>query len=75
MQRVQEELGDLMFSGVNLARFLDADAETLMRNANHKFERRFRVVEALAKQKQRNLQDCSLDELEMFWCEAKKTIA
>ena len=74
MQRVQEELGDLMFSGVNLARFLDADAETLMRNANHKFERRFRVVEALAKQKQRSLQDCSLDELESFWCEAKKTI-
>lgn len=72
-ERVQEELGDLMFSGVNLARFLDADAETLLRNANHKFESRFRVVEDLAKQKQRNLQDCSLDELESLWREAKKT--
>ena len=73
-ERLQEELGDLMFSGVNLARFLDADAETLVRNANHKFESRFRVVEALAKQKQCNLQDCSLDELESFWRKAKETI-
>jgi len=73
-ERLQEELGDLMFSGVNLARFLDADAETLVRNANHKFESRFRVVEALAKQKPCNLQDCSLDELESFWRKAKETI-
>ena len=71
-ERLQEELGDLMFSGVNLARFLDADAETLVRSANHKFERRFRLVEALAKQKQHELQDCSLDELESLWREAKK---
>ena len=74
-ERLQEELGDLMFSGVNLARFLDADAETLVRNANHKFESRFRVVEALAKQRQRDLQDCSLDELDSLWREAKKTVA
>jgi len=74
MERLQEELGDLMFSGINLARFLDADAETLVRNASHKFERRFRVVEVLAKHKQSDLQDCSLDELESLWREAKKTI-
>jgi MazG family protein len=73
-ERLQEELGDLMFSGVNLARFLDADAETLVRNASHKFESRFRVVEALAKQQQCALQDCCLDELEALWREAKNTI-
>jgi MazG family protein len=73
-ERLQEELGDLMFSGVNLARFLDADAETLVRNASHKFERRFRMVEALAKQKQCDMQDCCLEELESFWRKAKETI-
>ena len=72
-ERLQEELGDLLFSGVNLARFLDADAETLLRNASHKFESRFRLVEVLAKQKQRDMQDCSLDELESLWQQAKKT--
>lgn len=74
-ERLQEELGDLMFSGVNLARFLESDAETLVRTASHKFERRFRLVEDLAKRKQLDLQDCSLDELDSLWCEAKKTIA
>jgi MazG family protein len=72
-ERLQEELGDLLFSGVNLARFLDADAETLLRNASHKFESRFRLVEVLAKQKQRDMRDCSLDELESLWQQAKKT--
>ena len=73
-ERVQEELGDLMFSGVNLARFLDADAETLLRNASHKFESRFRLVESLVQQEQRNLRDCTLDELEEYWQTAKKSI-
>ena len=53
--RLQEELGDLLFSCVNLARFLDADAESLVRDANHKFEARFRSVEALARQRRRAL--------------------
>ena len=73
-ERLQEELGDLMFSGVNLARFLESDAETLVRTASHKFERRFRLVEDLAKQKQLDLQDCSLDELDSLWCDAKKQL-
>ena len=72
-QRLQEELGDLMFSGVNLARFLGADAETLLRNASDKFESRFRLVERLARQKERDMQDCSLDELESLWQQAKQT--
>ena len=73
-ERVQEELGDLMFSAVNLARFLDADAETLLRNASNKFESRFRLVESLAEQAQRKLSDCTLDELEKYWQVAKKDI-
>ncbi len=74
-ERVQEELGDLMFSAVNLARFLDADAETLLRNASHKFESRFRRVESLVQQEKRTLRDCTLDELEEVWQAAKKMLA
>jgi len=71
VEHMREELGDLLFSGVNLARFLDADAESLMRAANQKFDRRFRRVEQLAHKAQRDLQACSLDELEAYWQQAK----
>jgi len=74
-ERVQEELGDLLFSGVNLARFLDADAESLLRHASHKFECRFRLVERLVQKEQRTLQDCTLDDLEAYWQAAKKILA
>ena len=70
-ERLQEELGDLLFSCVNLARFMDADAESLVRDANQKFESRFRIVESLAQQQQRDLRDCTLEELEQFWQQAK----
>jgi len=71
VEHMREELGDLLFSGVNLARFLDADAESLMRAANQKFDRRFRRVEQLAHKAQRDLQACSLDELEAYWQQAR----
>jgi MazG family protein len=73
-ERLREELGDLLFSGVNLARFLDADAESLLRDANRKFEHRFRVVEALAKTQRRTLKDCTPEELEAFWQAAKQQV-
>jgi len=72
LQRAREELGDLIFSSVNLARFLDADAESLLRAANSKFESRFRVVEKLAGEQQRDMQDCTLEELEAYWRRAKQ---
>jgi MazG family protein len=71
LEHMREELGDLLFSSVNLARFLDADAESLMRSANHKFDTRFRRVEQLASEAQRDLKDCGLQELEAFWQQAK----
>ena len=73
-ERVQEELGDLIFSGVNLARFLEADAETLLRNASGKFESRFRLVERQVAPRQLKMSDCTLDELEQFWQAAKKEL-
>ncbi len=75
VERVQEELGDLLFSGVNLARFLEADAESLLRHASHKFEDRFRLVEQLAQEQRRALQDCTLEELEAYWQAAKRKLA
>lgn len=75
LERVQEELGDLLFSGVNLARFLAADAESLLRSANDKFEARFRLVERFAEEDTRDLQSCSLAELEAYWLRAKQVMA
>jgi ATP diphosphatase len=71
-QRQREELGDILFSCVNVARFLDADAEQVLRHANSKFVQRFREVEALAAAAGRKLGDCSLNELEQFWQQAKR---
>ncbi len=73
--RAREELGDLLFSCVNLARFLDADAETLLREASDKFSSRFRKVEQMVAEQQGQLQDFSLLQLEDFWQQAKKPVA
>ncbi|MBV8369467.1 MAG: nucleoside triphosphate pyrophosphohydrolase [Candidatus Eremiobacteraeota bacterium] len=68
---VREEIGDVMFTVVNLARRLGVDAEGAMRDANTKFERRFRYMEAYAVASGRELNDMSLDELEDLWQQAK----
>jgi MazG family protein len=68
---VREELGDVLFTVVNLARRLGVDAEGAMRDANEKFDRRFRYMEAFAIAQGRQLVDMSLDELEDLWQQAK----
>ena len=62
------ELGDLLFSVVNLARHLKIDPEAALREASQRFDRRFRVVEELA---DRPLADMSIEELEALWQKAK----
>jgi tetrapyrrole methylase family protein/MazG family protein len=71
---VREELGDVLFTIVNLARKLNIDAEGAMRDANAKFDRRFRYMEAYAIASGRDLTDMTLDELEDLW-QAAKTAA
>jgi tetrapyrrole methylase family protein/MazG family protein len=71
---VREELGDVLFTIVNLARRLAIDAEGAMRDANAKFDRRFRYMEAYALAAGRSLGDMTLDELEDLW-QAAKTAA
>ncbi|WP_353683480.1 nucleoside triphosphate pyrophosphohydrolase [Thermodesulfovibrio sp. 3907-1M] len=71
--RIEEEIGDLLFSIVNLSRFLKIDPETALRKTNRKFEKRFKKLEKLAGQKGKTLKDLSLQEMDSLWNEIKKT--
>ncbi len=71
---IEEELGDLLFSCVNLARHLDFDAETALRKANRKFEQRFRQLEKIIQQQSLSVDSASLEQLEQAWQQAKVTI-
>jgi nucleoside triphosphate diphosphatase len=67
--RIEDELGDLLFAVVNLGRKLEIDAEAALRRATVKFERRFRHVEAQARERGIG---ADLDALEALWREAKR---
>jgi MazG family protein len=69
-QRVHE-IGDLLFSCVNLARHLNVDAEQALRAANHRFERRFRVVEQGLRDQGKEPSEDLRDEMELLWEAAK----
>jgi nucleoside triphosphate diphosphatase len=71
---IEEELGDLMFTLVNLSRHLKIDSETSLRKANEKFESRFRALEKKAAINGISLQSLGLDKLEEYWQEVKKTV-
>lgn len=68
---VEEELGDLLFVVVNLARRLDVEPETALKKANRKFRKRFRFVEDGLKAADRTLEEAGLDEMEELWNAAK----
>jgi ATP diphosphatase len=68
--RMLEELGDLLFAVVNLARHLNIEPEAALREANRKFEARFRTIE-----KEPGFSDLSLDQKEALWVAAKRTPA
>ena len=69
-QRKLEELGDLLFAVVNLSRHLNIEAEAALREANAKFERRFRAIEQVP-----GFEALSLDEKEALWVQAKQAQA
>jgi MazG family protein len=70
--KVEEELGDLLFVAVNLARFLRADPEIALKKANAKFSRRFRQMEQLARTSGREFKDVPREEMETLWEAAKR---
>jgi len=68
----QKEMGDILFSLVNLARWYDIDAEAVLRATNKKFKRRFAYVERKAKENGRNLSEMTLPEMDVFWEQSKQ---
>ncbi len=71
-QAIAEEIGDLLFVVVNLARHLKVDPENALRAANGKFERRFRFIEQALRDAGRSPESCDLEELDALWDAAKK---
>jgi XTP/dITP diphosphohydrolase len=68
----EEELGDLFFSLINFARFLEVDAENALEKTNKKFISRFTKMETAAKEDGKALQDMTLDEMDSIWNKIKK---
>lgn len=71
-EEVHEEIGDLLFSAVNLARHYKVDAERALADATAKFTKRFNLVEASL---DKNMQEMSIEELEAEWQKAKSSLA
>lgn len=70
-KKVEEEIGDLLFAVVNLARKLQVDGEVALQGATDKFSARFRKIEAIARQRGLALEKMSLAELDEIWDEVK----
>jgi nucleoside triphosphate diphosphatase len=70
-ERVEEEMGDLLFAIANLARKLDIEPEAALRKANEKFTRRFSTLEARLAARSRTVQEAGLEELEAEWQQVK----
>ncbi|MGR9106337.1 MAG: nucleoside triphosphate pyrophosphohydrolase [Gammaproteobacteria bacterium] len=68
---IREELGDLLFVTVNLARHLGVEPESALNQASRKFERRFHYIEEQVAKSGRHLNECALPELDALWDEAK----
>ncbi|MDE3235910.1 MAG: nucleoside triphosphate pyrophosphohydrolase [Bacteroidota bacterium] len=69
---VEEEFGDVLFSLINYARFLQVDAEGVLEKTNKKFIHRFEQMESAARKAGKNLTDLSLEEMDAIWNEVKK---
>ncbi|MGA9794084.1 MAG: nucleoside triphosphate pyrophosphohydrolase [Rhizomicrobium sp.] len=72
-EKLEEEVGDLLFAAANLARNLKVDPETALRTANAKFIRRFKFIEAELAKRGKTPAQASLDEMETIWQSAKRT--
>ncbi|HIL93445.1 MAG TPA: nucleoside triphosphate pyrophosphohydrolase [Cycloclasticus sp.] len=70
-QRIEEEMGDVLFSCINLARHLNVNPEWSLRQANKRFATRFAYIECVLRDSQRDIETCSAQTLEALWAEAK----
>ena len=72
---VEEEIGDLLFAVMNLARRLDVEPETALKRTNRKFRQRFSFVEERLKANGKSLEDATLDEMDSLWNQSKAKTA
>lgn len=70
-ENIEEEIGDLLFVVLNLARKLDVDGETALKKTNRKFRRRFKFIESELKKDAKTLEKASLIEMDELWNKAK----
>jgi ATP diphosphatase len=71
--RLEEEIGDLLFTVVNLARYVRVDPESALKRTNRKFRARFLAMENMADGQGKKLEDLSLEELENLWQQSKRS--
>ena len=74
-ENIEEEIGDLLFVVVNLARKLNIDAETALKKTNRKFRQRFKYIETELKTNGKTLEESNLEEMDALWNKAKKAKA
>ncbi|WP_339697922.1 nucleoside triphosphate pyrophosphohydrolase [Algoriphagus aquimarinus] len=72
LENASGEFGDLLFSLINYARFIDINPEEALERTNKKFIKRFQYLENAAKESGKNLSDMTLAEMDVYWNEAKK---
>lgn len=70
-KKAEKEFGDVLFSLINYARFLNINPEDALEHTNQKFIKRFAYMEQKVKEKGKNISDCKLEELDSYWNEAK----
>ena len=70
--KIEEELGDLLFSVINLCRFFNVSGENALRKANKKFKKRFHSLEKHVSKSNRGIEDFSINELNEIWDSIKK---
>lgn len=74
-ERITDEMGDILFASVNLARHLGVNPEQALRDSNRKFISRFEVVEQLLREDGKQMEDCDVAVLEEYWQKAKKQLS
>jgi MazG family protein len=70
--RMEDELGDMFFTLVNIARYLSLDSEQALRKTNRKFKRRFQHMESVLHEEGRRIETLSIEEMERLWQDAKQ---
>ena len=73
-EKISEEYGDLLFSLINLSRYLNIEAENALEKTNQKFIKRFQLMEKILNNENKKMQGMPLEELDKYWEKAKKSI-